>query len=251
MRALLPWVAMPRSALFVVASIALALVGGCRPAADAEPLGSPGGVAGTEAEGDRPKPGSSPGAGRPGSEGDRPTSSPVAVAMTKSGEAGPCEQVCGSLGDCLLADEDYSSAVAGRLELECLGLCVHAPDDNAGKRGLLGCGGQACPELATCAERNWAAMSAASSRVEPGPVVSNGDPCVESCQWVISCNMNERPPDRTSLDPTSADEVDRQCALMCEMEDQREMMLQLRSCVVDNCSDRNALPECWMRAMSY
>jgi hypothetical protein len=248
-RALLPWVAMPRSALFVVASIALALVGGCRPAADAEPVGSPGGpgagVAGTEAEGSRPKPGS----GRPGTDKDGPARSLVAVAITKSGEAGPCERVCGSLGDCLLADEDYSSAVAGRLELQCLDLCVHAPDDNAGKRGLLGCGGQACPELAACAERSWAAMSAGSSRVEPGAVVSNNDPCMEGCQLLWSCMASGQPPGRAG-DPDLEREMEKMCTQTCESLE-REVMIQLRPCVVDHCSDQNAIFACWSSVVTY
>src|SRR5690606_9910267 len=52
----------------------------------------------------------------------------VAVATINPDAAQPCERVCGSLGDCLLIDDAYTTAVARGLELECLDLCVHAPE---------------------------------------------------------------------------------------------------------------------------
>jgi hypothetical protein len=241
---------MPRSALLVVAAAAVTLaavaLGGCRPAADAQPLGSPRepetGVARTEVDGSPAEPGPARSGSAGGSE---PASSLVAVAMTQSGE--PCERVCGSLGDCLLADDAYSSAVAGRLELSCLDLCVHAPDGDPAKRELLGCGGQACGELTACAERNWATLSAASSRVEPQPIATSGDPCVESCLWMFSCSASFQPPDQTNTDPG----WERDCAQQCEEEIWRTMMMHMGPCVVNHCSDVNAVYECYSAATNH
>jgi hypothetical protein len=233
---------MPRSALLVVAAIAL--VAGCRPAADAEPLGSPGGraagAARTEVDGAPARPESA----RSDSDEAGRASSPVAVAKLDH-DAGPCERACGSLGDCLLAAEDYSSAVAGRIELECLDLCVYAPDEHASKRELIACSERSCPELAACAERNWAGLEAASQALDLSVAVVDSDPCIESCRSLWSCLASGQPFGGVQLDPDSQHELDTNCVLTCESAGEREIMAKVWPCVKDRCNDRDGIYECW------
>ena len=237
---------MARPALLALAAIALL---GCRPAADASsgPAGSPGdSVAGTEV---------------PGSSGTRSRSpvaelvstgalarSLVAVTATSATEAAPCERVCGSLGDCLLADDGYTASVAGRLELQCLDMCVHAPDDSAAKRSFLACGGQECAGLEVCAENNWAALGANYVRAESAPVADSGDGCETACHWFYSCISFSQPPDRAPVD--SEQDMQRTCVQMCQEPSEADLILQIRSCVTQNCTDQDAFINCWASVVS-
>jgi hypothetical protein len=95
-------------------ALAALLVGGCRPAADADHTGSPSdSIAGTETKQNRPS------SKKPIELTPKKSSglanSLIAVTATSVSEAAPCERMCGSLGDCLFADDTYTTAGAGSL----------------------------------------------------------------------------------------------------------------------------------------
>lgn len=234
---------MSRAALLV---LAVSLIGGCKPAADDEPVDSPSdSVAGTEAK--RSDRASGDGTGSTLASKPRLANSLVAVATTSASEAQPCERVCGSLGDCLLDDDSYTTVVAGGLELECLNLCVHAPDSAPIKSEFLACGAQTeCGPLKSCAEQHWVALAEARRGPEIAGVVSpSADPCKNACRWMYSCIFTSTPPGDAPLDPayeqyvtTCVDGCDQMAAA------EREMMTNLGVCLVDNCSAERA-GVCW------
>lgn len=163
---------------------------GCKTAADNESPDSPGSsIAGTEARrGDRTS--------EVRSAGQNPTRSLVAVTGVGSHDAQPCERVCGSLGDCLLAAADYTNTVAGGLELECLNMCVHAPDTARTKAEFLACGAQTeCGSLRACAAQHWAALAEVRKGPEIAGVTGGGrkDVCAIGCRWQTSCHYTGTP----------------------------------------------------------
>jgi hypothetical protein len=225
--------------MFRLGPLALAalLVGGCRPAADADHTGSPGdSVAGTETKQDRPS-------------SEKPTeftpeknsglaNSLIAVTATSASEAGQCERMCGSLGDCLLADDAYTTAGAGSLELQCLDICVHSPEAEPAKTTFLACGSQTqCGQLVDCAEQNWDALAATRRSPEVGGIVASGDTCVLACDWIWACLFTNAPPGEIALDPVY-EQYKGECANSCQQDSpqNREVMSQWYTCLQDNCS---------------
>ena len=92
----------------------------------------------------------------------------VAVASTTPGDSEPCERTCGRLGDCLFASEDFGELEAGGLELECLDLCVHAPDEAAVRGRFLTCEErQSCGEVISCARAVAGSTRASSAAPRP------------------------------------------------------------------------------------
>jgi hypothetical protein len=240
-----------RPALLVAAAL---LVGSCRTASEAERIGSPGGsVAGTETRQDPRSSRAGPSeVGRPGL-----ATSLIAVATTNANEAQPCERMCGTLGDCLLADPDYTSVAAGGLELQCLDMCVHSPDGEPAKTEFLACGGQVdsdsrrsaadCDPLQACAERTWAAL-AASRR---GPEVSGvagvlADSCELGCKWMYSCMSTNMPPGEAYLNPDFERSMNENCINQCEHLPQTEYntLSRMPSCLAHQCS-MEGVYQCW------
>jgi hypothetical protein len=217
--------------------LALLLVGGCRTAADAEQIGSPGGsVAGTEAK-----------AGKQSNQytstatagsGTGLANALVAVTTITAGEAQPCERVCGSLGDCLFADDSYTAPIAGGLELECLDMCVHSPDNDRAKIDFLACASNTeCGPLQACAEQSWTALAAARQSPDVSGIVASADPCKAGCRWYWACTQTGSPPGEAYLDP----ELDRQmnyCVDDCDnmQPDQRRMWVSFSECIPTHCA---------------
>ncbi len=225
---------MSRPALLAVFAL---VVGACRTAADAEPVGSPDdSVAGTEtrSQGSTSK--------RPagvGSTGETALATTVvAVATTNAGDAQPCERVCGSLGDCLLTDDDYTAQVAGGLELECLDMCVHSPDSEPAKTEFLACGGESeCGQLQACAERNWTALANARRRPEQaGGVVASADPCMAGCRWWFACASTGQPPGEAYIDP-QLEILMEECFKQCDNESERQRLTRIGKCLTTHCAD--------------
>ncbi len=233
---------MPRPASLALS--ALLFVGACRPAPEAEGAGAPtASVAGTEADSER---GASvrPKTARAGEP--NPASALIAVASVEAGAASPCERVCGSLGDCLLADRTYSDAVAGGLELECLDMCVHSPDAEPAKSAFLACGGKSeCGALTTCAERNWPALAALHESPGVADVVAVNDTCKAGCRWYIACLFAGKPPGEAYLDSQSV-ELMETCIDQCDLVQtgHYEMMTHFADCLPDRCSYERAA-ECF------
>lgn len=232
---------MRRAALLALATL---LIGGCRKAAETEPLGSPGdSVAGTEA---RPNDRVGTSTQRSG-EGSRSgvASSLIVVATTNPSEAQPCERVCGSLGDCLLADANYSTVAAGGLELMCLDLCVHSAEGAPAKAEFLACGSQTeCGPLQACAERSWTALAAARKGPEISGVATTADPCKLGCGWMYACLYTEGPPGAASFDASIQMAVD-SCGDSCDAMDEagRDYYGRLAPCLINHCSS-NGVYQC-------
>jgi hypothetical protein len=234
---------MLRAALLVFAAL---LGGGCQPGPEAEQLGSPGdSVAGTETKRDDRSPRSRSTDASVASNSGLANSlhslnSLVAVATTSASEAQPCERVCGSLGDCLLAEHDYTTTAASGLELACLDMCVHSPELEPAKIEFLACGSQTqCGPLQACAERSWTALAAARQRPEVAAVIASADPCKLGCRWMFSCMYANLPPGEAALDP-QLEQLTNDCTHQCDdgslSASEREYFAQLPACMVNRCS---------------
>jgi hypothetical protein len=238
---------MSRAALLVLAVL---LVGGCRKAPETSKLGSPGdSVAGTGATRDDPPGGRAQ--DRDVARRSGVPSSLIAVATTGANEAQPCERVCGSLGDCLLADAAYTTNVAGGLELVCLDMCVHSAEAAPAKAEFLACGGQTeCGQLQACAERNWTALAAArQGPAVAGVTASDVDPCKSGCRWTYSC-MGGSPPGQGTLDPMWEEYV-KSCVDMCDqmLPSEREYFDRMTPCLATRCTMEGVM-QCSEEAMA-
>jgi hypothetical protein len=226
---------MLRLALLAIAAL---LVGGCRTAADADHTGSPSGsIAGTEAKQDRlrTKPAHAASATNSGL-----ANSLIAVTATSASEAQPCERMCGSLGDCLFADDDYTTIAAGGLELQCLDMCVHSPDGDPAKTEFLACGSHStCDQLQACAERNWLTLAASRRGPEIAGVVGSAiDPCQNGCWWTYACMGMGKPPIEAYVDENFEREVQNSCVDRCDemAESERVQWITMGECLPNHCS---------------
>jgi hypothetical protein len=213
------------------------LVGGCRP--DADHTAPDGSIAGTETKHDRSASAKSTAAAAASSGSAK---SLTRVTATSVDEAEPCERMCGSLGDCLFVDDAYTTVAASGLELQCLDLCVHAPDTEPAKTDFLACGNQtACGQLQACAERTWDAL--ASVRRGHGPtiasVVTNVDPCKDGCRWVYSCLITGSPPGEAQVDEYIQKEINA-CLSRCEGDEitdaDLESWIKMAECLPNHCT---------------
>jgi hypothetical protein len=201
-------------------------------------LGSPNAsVAGNEAD----KPGSKAARSSEAGSADALARSLVAVAATSLGDAQPCERTCGRVGDCLLEGGDVGEFEAGRLELECLDVCVHSPESEGSRSAFLGCEQQSgCGELLGCARSNWDALVASRTGPSVQGITASGDACVDSCRWMYSCMFSGMPPGQATL-PAEYEEYVRSCDTMCETISpaEYELYARLGDCMRSNCgSDR-------------
>src|SRR5690606_17171747 len=232
---------MPRAVLL---ALAVSLIGGCKPAADAEPLDSPADSIAKSQTG-RSGLSSKLGSGPSLAAEPRLQSSLVSVATTSASEAQPCERVCGSLGDCLLADDDYTALVAGGLELERIDRCVHSADGSPAKSALLACAAKTeCGQLEACVEQTWAALG--DARRSPGVVgIASTDPCKSGCRWLFSCMFTHAPPGEAYLDPQFELQMN-QCVEGCDemSASEREQMSHWANCLPDNCT-AELVTVCW------
>lgn len=233
--------AMPRSILL----LAIVLVGACRPAADAEQIDAPSAsVAGTEATTAEVAKQRSPVAIASGDSMLGNTL--VAVTTVNASDAQPCERVCGSLGDCLLANTSYAAQVAGGLELECLDMCVHSPDTEQAKIDFLACGSKTeCGQLEACAERTWTALSEVRKSPEIAGIVASTDPCKLGCRWYFSCFYGFGPPGQAYLDPQLERDMN-SCIDGCDNNPNvdRTVMGRFAECLPSHCTAERA-HECW------
>ncbi|HVI04061.1 MAG TPA: hypothetical protein VM869_35460, partial [Enhygromyxa sp.] len=182
-----------------------------------------------------------------------PATSLIAVATTSASEAQPCERVCGSLGDCLLADDAYTITAAGGLELQCLDLCVHSADAAPAKTEFLACGAQTeCGPLQACAEQHWTALAAArEGPAVEGVVAPDANPCKLGCRWLYSCLYSGAPPGEAAFDPTfeqPATDCVNQCDQMSETD--QEYFRTLYGCLINRCSTPDGVYQCIEEAMS-
>lgn len=161
----------------------------------------------------------------------------VAVAATTPGDAQPCERTCGRVGDCLLENADVGEFEAGRLELECLDVCVHSPESDGPRSAFLACERQTgCGPLLGCARSNWDALVAARSGPSVQGITTGGHTCADTCEWWLSCMISGVPPDQGTL-PPEYEEYVRSCEMQCEnTPDEREMYMRLGDCARANCS---------------
>ena len=225
-------VRMSRPALLLCVAL---LVGGCKKAEGERASAPAASVAGTEAKRSDRSPSSRP---LDNNRDGKPATSLIAVATTSASEAQPCERVCGNLGDCLLADDDYSSATAGGLELMCLDMCVHATDDAAAKAEFLACGSQSeCGPLQACAERTWTAL--AEARTAPaieGVAAPVADPCKLGCRWVYACMYGSKPGDAW-VDPQTEQNLN-DCFSACEQLPPQDIQYlpKMPACLAHRCS---------------
>jgi hypothetical protein len=240
---LIPSLPMPRLASLgsVLALVGLAALACNKPDKDGRSIGSPSADgAGTETASPRPT--------------DKSTSSGaanlartlVAVASAAPSEALPCERTCGRVGDCLLETRDVGEFDAGRLEFECLDLCVHSPREAESRTAFLACEQQSsCGELLGCARANWQPLLAGRT----GPVVSGvtvgGDPCIEGCRWLFACMVTGVPPGQASL-PPEYDESVRGCEAACHTgsESDRQMLAHYAECLPSHCGGYEVMAPC-------
>lgn len=217
--------------------LALSLIGGCRKAPESEHAGAPSdSVAGTEAERD-------PHSRTHRSHDPRSSSAPslarslTAVATTDASDAPPCERVCGRLGDCLLADPDFTSASASALELACLDLCVHSADAAPAQAEFLACGQQSeCGQLQACAERSWTALAQVRQGPDIAGVLASADPCRVGCRWTYACIQTGMPPGQAPLDPHVEQWLEL-CEDNCERNSyEREWYTKMANCLPTRCS---------------
>jgi hypothetical protein len=162
----------------------------------------------------------------------------VAVARTKPNEATPCERTCGRVGDCLIDEQTVNHFDAGRLELECLDLCVHTPAEAAPHTALLGCEQRSsCGELLTCARASWEPLVAIRQSPTIEGVAAIGDPCKAGCQWLFSCIYTGAPPGQAYMAPEYEEQV-RYCENACDTygPTEREIYARLAECLPDYCS---------------
>jgi hypothetical protein len=174
----------------------------------------------------------------------------VAVAATSHSEAQPCERVCGRVGDCLLEDGEGGAIgaigefEAGRLELECLDMCVHSPNGAAPRSTFLACENQSdCGPLLGCARSNWNALVATRSGPSVQGITTGGDSCNDGCRWYLSCAFTGLPPGQAQLAP-EYEEAIRSCEVQCETIEpaERESFTRITDCIRDNCShDRQSV----------
>jgi hypothetical protein len=171
----------------------------------------------------------------------------IAVAATSYSDAQPCERVCGRVGDCLLEDgEDgeISEFEAGRLELECLDMCVHSPKGSGPRSAFLACENQlGCGPLLGCARSNWDALVATRSGPSVQGITTGGDSCDDGCRWYLSCMITGLPPGQAQLAP-EYEEAIRSCEVQCEtiQPAERESFTHITDCIKDNCShDRQSV----------
>lgn len=194
-------------------------------------LGSPNASA---AGGEAPKPSSSVAGTSQAGNANALARSLVAVATTSAGEAQPCERTCGRVGDCLLETGDVGEFEAGRLELECLDVCVHSPETDGPRSAFLACEQQSgCGPLLGCARSNWDALVGARSGPSVHGITAGGDSCLDGCLWLFSCMATGLPPGETPL-PPEYEESMRGCESMCEAN--REVYAHFAACLRDNCS---------------
>jgi hypothetical protein len=162
----------------------------------------------------------------------------VAVASTTPGEAEPCERTCGRLGDCLFASEDFGEVEAGGLELECLDLCVHAPDDASARARFLTCEQrQSCGELISCAQASWDELAAVRRAPDiQGITAAAVDPCKDGCRWLYACMISGAPPGEGYLSPQDEEQL-RYCEKTCESlgPAERETYAHLAECLPSHC----------------
>jgi hypothetical protein len=160
----------------------------------------------------------------------------VAVATTSPGDAQPCERTCGRVGDCLLETKDVGEFEAGRLELQCLDVCVHSPETDGPRSAFLACEQQSsCEPLLGCARSNWEALVAARSGPSVQGITTGGDSCFDSCQWWLSCAYTGLPPDQASLSADFQESL-RSCETQCEVSPaDREFYTRLADCMRVNC----------------
>lgn len=227
--------AMVRSAPIV----AILLIGGCKKPSDGE-LGSPSDSLAVSESTHGPGSRAGRSAVERGPTKQASAARLIAVTSTSASDARPCERVCGSLGDCLLADDAYTSTAASGLELECLDLCVHSPDGAPAKAEFLACGREhECGPLQACAEQSWAKLVAARQ----GPVIAavegpSLDGCKSGCAWLYSCSYTNAPPGERQhrMDSMLTTWID-ECTHACEqLPREVEYLSALPRCLVDRCS---------------
>ncbi|PRQ04179.1 hypothetical protein ENSA5_10170 [Enhygromyxa salina] len=171
----------------------------------------------------------------------------VSVASTSASEAEPCERTCGRLSDCLRESDDFRASEAGGLELECLSLCVHAPDDSPARASFLACEQRDdCGAVRSCAADGWTELA----EVSHGPAIEGitaaaGDPCKAGCRWMYSCLISGAPPGEAYLDPQFEEQMIT-CENSCDSLDpaDRETFVYLAECLPNHCGFGQG-DECW------
>ncbi|MCA9699410.1 MAG: hypothetical protein KC431_17930, partial [Myxococcales bacterium] len=120
----------------------------------------------------------------------------IAVATVDTVDIGPCERMCGQVGDCLLT-EGQRGAEASSLELSCLDLCLAVDPESRAGQTFRSCGAQtqACGEVLGCTRSNWQAADAARRKApeQPRGPVAVADPCRETCEGLYSCMYFDTP----------------------------------------------------------
>jgi hypothetical protein len=196
----------------------------------------------------------SPSAAGAGSETKRPTTSDqtessasgaaeltrslVAVTTTAPTDAQPCERTCGRVGDCLLETREVGDFDAGRLELECLNLCVHSPDSDKSRSAFLSCEQKSsCGEVLGCARSQWDSLVAVHAGPLVGAITAGGDPCEEGCRWLVSCIYSGSPPYQGYISPAHEQHL-RSCESQCQSitEEERQQYAYFAECLRSNCS---------------
>lgn len=170
--------------------------------------------------------------------GATPVRSLVAVASTSAKEAEPCERTCGRVGDCLLDGDEVNAFEAGRLELQCLEMCVHTPESQV-RSAFLGCEAKsACSELLGCARSKWEPLAATHQGLAvQGFTARAADPCTDGCRWMYYCSQTGAPPGQATLSPEYEQQM-RACEAACEAGGpyDRELWIRFVECAPTKCS---------------
>lgn len=123
---------------------------------------------------------------------------PVDVVALDSGEARPCERMCGRIGDCVQTAEAGTPAEATGVEFACLDTCIYADPLQSASTAFQDCDQKsACTELLGCARGRWDAVTAARRQVEVATQFAViRDTCEVACLTLQSCNYFYQMPDQ-------------------------------------------------------